>query len=109
MRIYNSITAISIAYYTSLVSSFSIHSNSIVPHSHGERTIQTTSTLITSNERYNNLQTQLQSTTTKEGEGEEWHPRDPASTTPQLLSSLWLQIAQGCKNLSKGVRIILYI
>lgn len=33
---------------------------------------------------------------------EEWHPSDPASTTPQLLSSLWLQIAQGCKKLSKG-------
>ena len=35
---------------------------------------------------------------------EEWYPRDPASTTPQLLSALWLQIAQGCKDLSKGVR-----
>ena len=34
---------------------------------------------------------------------EEWHPRDPAKTTPQLLSSLWLQVAQGCKSLSKGV------
>ena len=39
-------------------------------------------------------------------EDEEFYPSDPACTTPQLLSSLWLQIAQGCKNLSKGVRFL---
>jgi len=38
----------------------------------------------------------------KEEEEEEWYPRDPACTTEQLLSSLWFQIANGCKNLSKG-------
>jgi hypothetical protein len=45
--------------------------------------------------------TSLQST--QSNNDEEFHPSDPASTTPQLLSSLWLQIAQGCKNLAKGV------
>lgn len=41
------------------------------------------------------------STPSKKDEDEEWHPRDPASTTPQLLKAIWLQIAAGCK-LSKG-------
>lgn len=45
--------------------------------------------------------TTLQST--RSNNDEEFHPSDPASTTPQLLSSLWLQIAQGCTNLAKGV------
>ena len=113
MKLYNSIAAISIASYASLASSFSIHSS--VPHSHGRRTIQTSSsspissTSITSKGTFKSIETQLYSTTKKEDEGEEWHPRDPASTTPQLLSSLWLQIAQGCKNLSKGVRFFVKI
>ena len=34
---------------------------------------------------------------------EEFHVRNPASTTPQLLSALWFQITEGCK-LSRGVR-----
>lgn len=34
---------------------------------------------------------------------DEWHPHDPAHTTPQLLEGLWFQIAQG-KDMVKGVR-----
>ena len=34
---------------------------------------------------------------------DEWHPHDPANTVPQLLSSLWSQIAQA-GNMVKGVR-----
>ena len=30
-----------------------------------------------------------------------WHPRDPASTTPQLLHALWFLIVQGC-SMTKG-------
>lgn len=33
----------------------------------------------------------------------EWHPRDPAKTTPQLLAALWHQITQA-GSMSKGVR-----
>jgi hypothetical protein len=33
---------------------------------------------------------------------DEWHPRDPAHTTPQLLAGLWHQIAQ-VGSLVKGV------
>jgi hypothetical protein len=33
----------------------------------------------------------------------EWHPRDPAQTTPQLLAALWHQITQA-GSMSKGVR-----
>ena len=32
---------------------------------------------------------------------DEWHPRDPAHTTPQLLAGIWYQIAQGA-TMSKG-------
>jgi len=34
---------------------------------------------------------------------DEWHPRDPAYTTPQLLCGLWHQIA-AAGSMSKGVR-----
>jgi hypothetical protein len=34
-------------------------------------------------------------------EEEEWHPRDPAFTIPQLLEGIWFQISQG-KNMVKG-------
>ena len=37
----------------------------------------------------------------------EWHPHDPAKTTPQLLSSVWGQIARA-KTMSKGVRCLLF-
>lgn len=30
------------------------------------------------------------------------HPKDPASTTPELLAALWHLIAAGCKDLKKG-------
>jgi hypothetical protein len=33
---------------------------------------------------------------------DEWHPHDPSDTIPQLLSSLWSQIAQA-GNMVKGV------
>lgn len=33
----------------------------------------------------------------------EWHPRDPARTTPQLLVALWHQITQAGR-MGKGVR-----
>ena len=33
----------------------------------------------------------------------EWHPRDPASTVPQLMSSVWHQITHA-GNMKKGVR-----
>ncbi len=39
----------------------------------------------------------------KEEEKEEWHPHDPAYTTPQLLAGIWFQIAQA-KSMVKGVR-----
>lgn len=39
-----------------------------------------------------------------EEEEEEWHPRDPAHTTPQLLAGLWHQIAQA-GSMTKGVRL----
>jgi hypothetical protein len=32
----------------------------------------------------------------------EWHPHDPAETTPQLLSSLWNQIATSIDTLEQG-------
>jgi hypothetical protein len=34
---------------------------------------------------------------------EEWHPHDPAWTTPQLLEGIWSQIAQA-KNMVRNVR-----
>ena len=34
---------------------------------------------------------------------DEWHPRDPASSTPQLLSGLWHQICQAA-SMERGVR-----
>ena len=37
-----------------------------------------------------------------EEEEEEWHPRDPAYTTPQLLVGLWSQIAQA-GTMTRGV------
>ena len=37
-------------------------------------------------------------------EEEEWHPHDPAWTTPQLLEGIWSQIAQA-KNMVRNVRI----
>jgi hypothetical protein len=33
----------------------------------------------------------------------EWHPRDPANTVPQLMSSIWHQINHA-GNMKKGVR-----
>jgi hypothetical protein len=36
-------------------------------------------------------------------DSDEWHPHDPAYTTPQLLASLWGQIA-AAKDLVRGVR-----
>lgn len=42
-----------------------------------------------------------------EEEEEEWHPRDPAHTTPQLLAALWHQIAHA-GSLVKGVSGGLY-
>jgi hypothetical protein len=32
----------------------------------------------------------------------EWHPHDPATTTPQLLASLWSQIASSTSSMVKG-------
>ena len=43
------------------------------------------------------------SSSSNDDDNDEFYPSDPASTTPQLLSSLWLQIANGCRDLSKGV------
>lgn len=49
----------------------------------------------------------LSSSSSSSGEGsayfsdEEWHPRDPASTTPQLLAGLWHQISHA-GSLTKG-------
>lgn len=37
---------------------------------------------------------------------DEWHPRDPAFTTPQLLVGIWQQIAQAT-SMAKGVRCFL--
>lgn len=34
---------------------------------------------------------------------QEWFPADPASTTPQLLSAVWLMISRAC-DMSRGVR-----
>ena len=36
---------------------------------------------------------------------EEWHPNDPAWTTPQLLEGIWSQIAQA-KNMVRNVRMV---
>lgn len=36
---------------------------------------------------------------------DEWHPSDPASTTPELLSSLWGLIAQG-STMQRGVSVL---
>jgi hypothetical protein len=33
---------------------------------------------------------------------DEWHPHDPAETTPQLLASIWCQISNGI-SMVKGV------
>ena len=33
---------------------------------------------------------------------DDWHPEDPASTTPQFLGALWQMIARG-SNMVKGV------
>lgn len=41
---------------------------------------------------------------TRSEEDEEWHPRDPAHTTPQLLAALWHQIAEA-GNLVRGVSV----
>jgi hypothetical protein len=36
---------------------------------------------------------------------DEWHPHDPAETTPQLLSSIWAQISNGI-TMVKGVSTV---
>jgi hypothetical protein len=39
-------------------------------------------------------------------DADEWHPRDPAQTTPQLLKSIWDQIARASA-MVKGVSLFL--
>jgi hypothetical protein len=39
-------------------------------------------------------------------DSDEWHPRDPAQTTPQLLKSIWDQIARASA-MVKGVSLLL--
>jgi hypothetical protein len=39
---------------------------------------------------------------------DEWHPRDPASSTPQLLSGLWHQICQAA-SMERGVRTFNFV
>ena len=39
-------------------------------------------------------------------DGEEWHPHDPAWTTPRLLQGIWDQIAHA-NTMVKGVRLCL--
>jgi hypothetical protein len=39
---------------------------------------------------------------TTNDDDDEWHPNDPAWTTPQLLEGIWSQIAQG-KNMIRNV------
>jgi hypothetical protein len=39
---------------------------------------------------------------------DEWHPHDPAWTTPQLLEGIWSQIAQA-KNMVRGVRGVVFV
>lgn len=38
---------------------------------------------------------------------DEWHPRDPAFTTPQLLLGIWQQIAQAT-TMAKGVSCLFF-
>lgn len=38
---------------------------------------------------------------------DEWHPHDPAWTTPQLLEGIWSQIAQA-KDMVRGVSFVSY-
>lgn len=35
----------------------------------------------------------------------DWHPRDPATSVPQLMSSIWHQITHAA-NMAKGVRVV---
>ena len=37
------------------------------------------------------------------GDDDEWHPRDVARTTPQLMHALWGLIADASKNMKRGV------
>ena len=39
-----------------------------------------------------------------ENDEEDWHPEDPARTTPQFLCALWQMIARG-SNMVKGVSL----
>jgi hypothetical protein len=44
---------------------------------------------------------QQQSSPSDDNDDDEWHPHDPAETTPQLLAALWFMIAHG-NSLVKG-------
>lgn len=41
-------------------------------------------------------------------EDDEWHPRDPAYTTPQLLSGIWHMIAQGSSMVKGDTATVLF-
>lgn len=81
-------------------------------NSHGWVTTTTTTRMLTSTVTTSPAQatTATKTTTVLQGmvnpasfaSDDEWHPRDPAFTTPQLLSGVWHQIAQA-GTLSKGV------
>jgi hypothetical protein len=43
-----------------------------------------------------------------DGTDEEWHPHDPAWTTPQLLEGIWSQIVQA-KNMVRNVRLSILV
>lgn len=106
---YNSIT-ISLASFANVINFATAFStinnnynnyNNIIINTHATRAFL--SNINNSKIQQRHESSRLFSTSSSGKEEEEWHPRDPAKTTPQLLSSLWSQIAQGCKNLSKGV------
>jgi len=47
------------------------------------------------------LYSESPSSSSKDDTSQEWHPFDPASTTPQLLSALWIMISNAC-DMSRG-------
>jgi hypothetical protein len=68
-----------------------------------------TTAFVPTTARTTKTNTQLASSTTGGGNAnagfytdDEWHPHDPAETTPQLLASIWCQISHGT-TMVKGV------
>jgi len=48
------------------------------------------------------MRLQMSDLTTQPHQDDEWHPHDPAWSTPQLLKGIWSQIAQA-KDMVRGV------